>query len=113
MPRRAKVTEALPPPALRAIRQLGQDMAVARRRRRISQQLMADRMLVNRETLARLERGDPAVSLSVLASALFVLGLTGRLEQLLGPDSDAVGISEDLQHLPKRAHAPRSDDLDF
>jgi hypothetical protein len=28
-------------------------MAVARRRRRISQQLMADRMLVNRETAMR------------------------------------------------------------
>ena len=82
MPRRAKITESLPPPALRAIHQLGQDLEVARRRRRISQQLMADRMLVNRETVIRLERGDPTVSLSVLASALFVLGLTGRLEKL-------------------------------
>jgi transcriptional regulator with XRE-family HTH domain len=113
MPRRAKITESLPPPALRAIHQLGQDLEVARRRRRISQQLMADRMLVNRETVIRLERGDPTVSLSVLASALFVLGLTGRLEKLLGPESDAVGMAEDLQHLPKRAHAPRNDDLDF
>lgn len=113
MPRRARIIEALPPPALRAIRQLGQDLAVARRRRRISQQLMADRMLVNRETVARLERGDPAVSLGVLASALFVLGLAGRLERLLEPGSDAVGMSEDLRHLPRRAHAPRGDDLDF
>lgn len=74
---------------------------------------MADRMLVNRETVRRLERGDPAVSLSVLASALFVLGLTGRLEKLLGPESDATGLSADLQHLPRNAHAPRNDDLDF
>ena len=113
MPRRAKITDTLPSPARRAIAQLGQDLAVARRRRRVSQQLMADRMLVTRETVNRLERGDPTVSLSVLASAMFVLGLTSRLAELVGPESDTVGMSEDLQRLPRRAHAARTDDLDF
>ncbi len=86
---------------------------MARRRRRISQQLLADRMLVNRETGMRLERGDPAVSLGVVASALFVLGMTGRLAQLAAPERDVVGLSEDLRRLPRRVHAPRDDDLDF
>lgn len=68
---------------------------------------------MGRQTLQRLEAGDPAVSLGVLASALFVLGFTARLEALLAPDSDAMGISEDLTRLPKRTHAPSHDDLDF
>lgn len=113
MPRRAKISDALPPAACRAIVQLGHDLGLARRRRRISQTLMAERMLVTRETVIRLERGDPTVSLSVLASALFVLGLTGRLAQLLGPESDVQGLAEDLQRLPRGAHGPKTGDLDF
>ncbi|MGO4123845.1 helix-turn-helix transcriptional regulator [Inquilinus sp. YAF38] len=92
---------------------MGHDIAVARKRRRIPQQLLADRMLVTRQTLQRLEAGDPTVSLGVLASALFVLGFTSRLEALLAPGSDAMGISEDLARLPRRTHAPSDGDLDF
>jgi len=68
---------------------------------------------VSRQTLQRLEAGDPTVSLGVLASVLFVLGFTPRLEALLAPESDAMGISEDLARLPRRTHAPSDDDLDF
>lgn len=92
---------------------LGHDLAVARKRRRIPQQLMAERMLVSRQTVQRLEAGDPTVSLGALASAMFVLGFTGRLEALLAPDSDAMGISEDVARLPRRTHAPSDGDLDF
>lgn len=104
---------ALPPSGRRALKALGYDVAVARKRRRIPQRLLADRMLVSRQTVQRLEAGDPTVSLGVLASALFVLGLTPRLETLLAPDRDAMGISEDLARLPRRTHAPSDDDLDF
>ncbi len=104
---------ALPPPSRQALKTLGHDIAVARKRRRIPQQLLADRMLVSRQTVQRLEAGDPSVSLGVLASAFFVLGFTPRLEALLAPESDAMGISEDLARLPRRTHAPSDDDLDF
>ena len=103
----------LPAPGRRALQTLGHDIAVARKRRRIPQQLLADRMLVSRQTVQRLEAGDPTVSLGVLANALFVLGLVSRLEALLPPDSDAMGISEDLARLPRRTHAPPDNDLDF
>lgn len=74
---------------------------------------MAERMLVSRQTLQRLEAGDPAVGLGVLASALFVLGLTQRLEALAAPDTDLIGMGEQLARLPKHAHAPADPDLDF
>lgn len=113
MARSSASTTALPPPARRALKALGRDIAIARKRRRIPQQLLADRMLVTRQTLQRLEAGDPSVSLGALASALFVLGFTARLEALLAPESDAMGISEDIARLPQRTHAPPADDLDF
>lgn len=92
---------------------LGKDIAIARRRRKLPQRLMAERMLVSIQTLQRLEAGDPTVGLAVLASALHVLGLTPRLAELVAPDSDRAGISEDLSRLPKTTHAAGDDELDF
>lgn len=74
---------------------------------------MAERMIVSVQTLQRLEAGDPTVGLAVLASALHVLGMTQRLAELVAPDSDRTGISEDLSRLPKTTHAVSDDDLDF
>lgn len=74
---------------------------------------MAERMLVSIQTLQRLEAGDPTVGLAVLASALFVLGMTSRLADLAAPDTDHAGLSEDLSRLAKTTHAPTGDDLDF
>ncbi len=74
---------------------------------------MAERMLVSIQTLQRLEAGDPTVGLAVLASAMLVFGMTSRLAELVAPDSDRAGMTEDLARLPKNIHAPSSDDLDF
>lgn len=117
MPRRSAAKTALPAPAIRAIAQLGSDVATARRRRKIPQRLMAERMLVSLQTLQRLEAGDPSVGLSVLATALFSLGMVGRLGELIAPESDTGGAIEDLARLPKRARQPRqaagATNLDF
>lgn len=69
--------------------------------------------MVSIQTVQRLEAGDPTVGLAVLASALHVLGMTQRLAELVAPDSDRAGISEDLSRLPKTTHAASHDDLDF
>lgn len=113
MPRASRAASGLPPQSQRAIAQLGSDIALARRRRKLPQRLMAERMLVSVQTLQRLEAGDPTVGLAVLASALHVFGMTGRLAGLAAPDTDRAGISEDLARLPKTTHASTDDDLDF
>lgn len=113
MPRASRAASGLPPQSQRAIVQLGKDIALARRRRRLPQRLMAERMLVSVQTLQRLEAGDPTVGLAVLASALHVFGMTARLASLVAADSDRAGISEDLARLPKTTHASDDDDLDF
>ncbi|MBX7482143.1 helix-turn-helix domain-containing protein [Qipengyuania qiaonensis] len=113
MPRASRAATGLPPQSQRAIAQLGRDIALARRRRKLPQRLMAERMLVSVQTLQRLEAGDPTVGLAVLASALHVFGMTGRLAGLAAPDTDRAGISEDLARLPRTTHAAGDDDLDF
>ncbi|MGH7489724.1 MAG: helix-turn-helix domain-containing protein [bacterium] len=101
----AKLTrsrKALPTSMQKAISLLGRDIATARTRRRIPQRLFAQRMMVSLDTLQRLEKGDPGVSLGVVASALWALGLGDRLKSLAAPDHDTVGTMEELARLPRR-----------
>ncbi|MGH6951254.1 MAG: hypothetical protein ACREH4_10295 [Vitreimonas sp.] len=93
---------ALPLPVRRALRKLGEDISAARRRRKISVQLMAERAFVGRNTITRLEKGDPGVSIGIYATVLFVLGLTERLASLADFSADEVGQALDEQRLPTR-----------
>jgi len=93
---------SLPLPAAYALRKLGRELALARRKRGISTQDMAARLFVSRDTLWRLERGDPTVSAGTLATAAFVLQLHDRLANLATPGNDALGLTLDEKRLPKR-----------
>jgi hypothetical protein len=105
---------ALPQPAEKALSLLGADIATARRRRRIPQRLLAERMMVSLPTLQRLEKGDPGVGIGVVATALWTLGLIERLSNLASPDVDGVGKVLEAKRLPKKAHAPApTESLDF
>lgn len=48
--------------------------------------LMAERAGISRDTLNRVEKGDPAVSFGTYLRVLRVLGLDGDLELLAGED---------------------------
>jgi transcriptional regulator with XRE-family HTH domain len=67
---------SIPLPARHALLKLGRDLALARRKRRISTSDMAARLFVSRDTLWRLERGDATVALGTLATALLYSGCT-------------------------------------
>jgi len=64
MPKSSLVAHlATPPVAASALRQLGENLAIARARRRESQRAWAQRIGVSVPTLIRLEKGDPSVSM--------------------------------------------------
>lgn len=114
MAKLSRANKALPATSERALHTLGRDIAIARKRRRIPQRLMAQRMMVSLDTLQRLEKGDSGVSIGVVATALWVLGLVGHLSELASPDRDAVGKTEELHRLPTKTHAPNlGQQLDF
>jgi hypothetical protein len=100
-------TNSIPLPAAHALRKLGRDLALARRKRRISTGDMAARLFVSRDTLWRLERGDPTVATGTLATAIFVLGLHERLANLAAPASDELALSLDERRLPQRIRRSR------
>lgn len=99
---------SLPLPAVHALRKLGRDLAVARRKRGISTADMAARLFVSRDTLWRLERGEPTVAVGTLATATFVLQLHDRLANLAAPATDGLALNLDERRLPKRIRRART-----
>lgn len=94
--------QLLPIPVRQSLAQLGQSLALARRRRKISTQSMAERIGVSTATLRRLERGDPSVALGTFARALLVLGTLPRLNELASSAADELGLALMDQAVPKR-----------
>ena len=97
----------IPIPVLAALRKLGQDLADARRRRRITMALLAERAGVLPKTLAKIEKGDPRTSMAGYASVLFAIGLTDRLKDLADASHDLVGRALEEENLPKRVRMPQ------
>ena len=88
--------------ARKALAKLGADLRDARRRRRLTMALLADRAFTSRATLQRIEAGDPSVSMGIYAAVLQALGLIDGLSQLADPAVDAVGQALAHEALPKR-----------
>lgn len=96
----------LPIPVIRALRKVGQDINDARRRRRITIELMAKRAGLSRATIGKIEKGDPTTSLGGYASVLFVLGMEGRLSDLVDSAHDLIGRRLEDEKLPQRIRTP-------
>lgn len=101
-----KNTIHLPLPAIKALRKVGQDINDARRRRRITSKLMAERAGLSRATIGKIEKGDPSTSIGGYASALFVLGMIDQLADLMDASHDLTGRQLDEEKLPKRVRLP-------
>ncbi len=97
----------LPLPVSRAITQLGTDISLARRRRRITQQSLAERIGSSLNTVKRMESGDVRVPLHFIARTLHVFGEVERLARLLDTAQDPIGLALMDEQLPRRVRAPR------
>ena len=89
-------------PVARAMRKLGEDLKNARKRRRITTKLAAERAGISRTTLTKIEKGDVGVSMGAYAHVLFILGVISRLADLVDITFDKLGQSLETEHLPQR-----------
>jgi transcriptional regulator with XRE-family HTH domain len=80
---------------------LARRIRLARLRRNLSQETLADRAGVTRKTVIALEQGSGSVTLAVLAKVLGVLGYPGRLGDLLA--ADPIGEDLEMAHGRRRA----------
>jgi hypothetical protein len=68
---------------------------------------MAERAMITRTTLRKVEKGNPAVSLGIYATVLFILGMVARLAELADVRDDRVGLLLEEERLPKRVRGKR------
>jgi len=65
---------------------MGEQIMLARKRRHLSMQDVADRATVTRLTVSKVEHGDPTVSMGIYARVLFALGLESAIQGIAAND---------------------------
>lgn len=105
MPKHTPALDSLPPAAAQALRALGENLAIARLRRRESQRDWAGRLGCSVPTLIRLERGDPAVGVGLYATALWLIGRVAGLPALAAPAEDRGALEGDVREALERRAA--------
>jgi hypothetical protein len=97
MPKRSEALLTLPPAVAQALRALGENLAIARVRRRESQRVWAKRLGISVPTLIRMERGDPGVGAGIYATALWLLGRIQALPELAAPAHDRGALEREVR----------------
>jgi transcriptional regulator with XRE-family HTH domain len=101
----ARKIAVLLPPAERALRALGENLRLARLRRDLSAEMVAERAGISRATLSAIEAGSGSVSMGAWTQVLFVLGLEGGLPGVA--EDDELGRRLQDAHLPTRIRASK------
>ncbi len=105
---RSATLDVLPSPVRRSLAKLGADIALARRKRGLTMQMMAERIAVAKSTCVRVEKGDPSVAVGTYAMTFFILGLGHPLAEIIDTSRDDQGLLLDAARVPKRVRVKRT-----
>ena len=70
---------------------------------------MAERAFISRTTLARVEKGDPTVSIGAYASVLAVLAMPKGFGDIADSSEDVLGLALEEHRLPRRVSTRRGE----
>lgn len=101
MSKDSNVKTMLPSAVERNLRQLGEHIHIARKRRKESLASYAARMQISIPTLRRVEAGDPSVSVAAYATALWVIGRVHFLSEIANPEADEMALLQELRTIKK------------
>ena len=87
----------MPPIVLSQLRQLGENLTIARKRRKESLKVWAERIGVTQPTLMRMEKGDPSVAFGTYATALWLIGRAQAIPQLAAPELDRGALDTEVR----------------
>ncbi|CAN5828841.1 hypothetical protein BH11GEM1_BH11GEM1_08650 [soil metagenome] len=94
-------------------RQLGAHIGAARKRRRWTQEELAQKAGITRQTLMKIERGSLGTALTGYIAALWAMGLHHPLEELATAEQDPEGRTLERARLGARVRHSHSADDDF
>jgi len=103
MSKNSNVKEMLPSAVERNLKQLGEHIRIARKRRKESLAAYAKRMQVSVPTLRKVEAGDPSVSVAAYATALWIIGRVHYLGEIANPQADEIALLQELRTFKKGA----------
>ena len=96
----------LSPKTAEILEQMGEQIKLARLRRRLSTELVAERAGISRATLWNVEKGSPSVAIGIYAAVLHALGNMDSDFLLVAKDDELGRTLQDLE-LPVRRRAPK------
>jgi hypothetical protein len=102
MPKTPTALESLPPAVEAALKRLGENLAIARVRRRESQRVWAKRLGISVPTLIRMEQGDSGVGAGIYATALWLMGRVQALPEAADPGTDRGALEMDVREALQR-----------
>ncbi len=104
---RGKQQFPMPIPVSRALRAIGENFAVWRKLRGLTEEQVADRAGVSRGTVRRLESGTSSVSLENMLRIARALGVLDEIAGAIDPYSTDVGRLRSEEILPRRVRTRR------
>ena len=103
-----RASYSLMPKTEEILRTMGEQIKLARLRRSLSVELIAERSGISRATLWKVENGNPSVAIGIYAAVLHALNNMDK-DLLLVAKDDALGRFMQDQNLPTRQRAPRQE----
>ena len=94
------------PKTAEILEHMGEQIKLARLRRRLSAELVAERAGISRATLWNVEKGSPSVAIGIYAAVLHALGNMDSDFLLVAKDDEFGRTLQDLE-LPVRRRAPK------
>ncbi len=88
---------------------LGDYIRIARKRRNQTMKEVAERTRLGYQTIVRIEKGDPGVSISAYLGVLWLFGMDKEFVNSLRPEHDKNGLALEIMALPKRAGKAKKD----
>ena len=77
----------MPRALVQQLQLMGEQIMLARKRRHLSMQDIAERATVTRLTVSKVEHGDPTVSIGIYARVLFALNLEKDISMIAADDA--------------------------
>lgn len=94
------------PKTTEILKQMGEQIKLARLRRHLSAELVGERAGISRATLWKVEKGSPSVAIGIYAAVLHALGNMDSDFLLVAKDDELGRTLQDLE-LPVRRRAPK------
>ena len=104
-----KVSYNILPATEEILKTMGEQIKLARLRRNLTVELVAERAGISRASLWKVEKGSPSVAMGIYAAVLHALNNMDK-DLLLVAKDDVMGRKMQDLNLPIRKRAPRKED---